>query len=93
METELIVNSRLLADTDDTDFEEVLSKPNVNFFRSDELHVDKDGHNLQTIINRVESGLYQPNIDAIFGFNELVKAHEQMDQNAFAGKVVVKVNE
>ena len=74
------------------DFREALSLPNITFFSSEELHVDKDGKNLQTIIIRIEKGQYQPNIDAIFEFGELVGAHERMDRNEFAGKVVVSVS-
>lgn len=73
-------------------FAKVLEAPHVNFFRSDELHVDKDGQNLQTILNRVSDGSYQPYIDAIYPFEKLVEAHQLMDKNAFAGKVVIEVN-
>ena len=52
------------------------------------LLVEKDGENLKTIITRIEKGQYQPNIDTIFEFGELVGAHERMDRNEFAGKVV-----
>lgn len=74
------------------DFAKVLEAPHVNFFRSDELHVDKDGQNLQTILDRVASGDYQPYIDCIYPFEKLVEAHQMMDKNTFAGKVVIQVD-
>lgn len=73
------------------DFMQAIQHPDTSFFSSEELHVDKDGENLQTIVSRVENGDYQPHIDSIYEFEELVKAHEAMDKNAFAGKVVIKL--
>jgi NADPH:quinone reductase-like Zn-dependent oxidoreductase len=73
------------------DFIEALKDPRIDFYGSDRLHVDKDGKNLQTIIDRVEAGIYKPNIDAIYEFKDLQQAHIKMDNNQFAGKVVIKV--
>ena len=75
------------------DFREVLKDQRITFYGSDKLHVDKDGENLQHIINMVEQGNYQPNIDCIFKFEDLIEAHTKMDKNAFAGKVVINIEE
>lgn len=71
------------------DFRAALQDPRIGFYGSDTLHADKDREKLQTIVDRVEAGVYQPNIDAIYPFEELVEAHKQIDANAFAGKVVI----
>ena len=75
------------------DFQEALKDPRISFFGSDFLHVDKDGDNLQTMIDRVESGHYNPHIDAVYDFEQLVEAHQKMDNNEFNGKVVIKVSD
>ncbi|KXX71364.1 zinc-binding dehydrogenase [Flammeovirga sp. SJP92] len=71
------------------DFQEVLKDEKISFYGSDHLHVDKDGGTLQHIIDQVEQGHYKPNIDAVYSFEELIEAHEKMDKNTFAGKVVI----
>lgn len=73
------------------DFREVLEDKRIGFYGSDKLHVDKDGETLQYIVEQVEKGNYSPNIDAIYPFEDLVEAHRNMDQNAFAGKVVIRL--
>ncbi|MEL6561356.1 MAG: zinc-binding dehydrogenase [Bacteroidota bacterium] len=72
-------------------FAEAMARPRVGFYDSGTISVEKDGEKIQKIIDRVEKGIYHPNIDRVFGFDELVKAHEMMDENAFAGKVVISM--
>lgn len=38
-------------------------------------------------------GSYRAGIDRIIGFGDLVEAHEGMEANAFAGKVVVDLSD
>ncbi|MEL6535876.1 MAG: zinc-binding dehydrogenase [Bacteroidota bacterium] len=73
------------------DFREALEKSAVGYFSSEELHVSKDGTNLQMMVDRMENGQYAPHIDTVYDFEELPAAHAAMDANQFAGKVVVKV--
>ena len=70
-------------------FARALIRSGVSFFSSEKLHVEKDGQNLQTIVERVEEAVYNPCIDAVYDFEDLVEAHKQMEQNAFCGKVVI----
>ena len=70
-------------------FAKAMIKPRVGFYDSGTISVKKDGGNMQEIVRRVEKGIYQPHIDTVFPFEDLPKAHAQMDKNAFAGKVVV----
>lgn len=71
------------------DQQDLFSQENIGYYSSETLNSNKDTKNLQTIITKMERGIYKPCIDAVFGFNELVKAHELMEQNSFAGKVVI----
>ena len=76
--------------TDATDtVAHAFGRDDVNFYASETLDATVDTAVLQTIVERVEAGQYKPNIDTVFAFDDLVSAHEQMEANAFAGKVVV----
>lgn len=44
---------------------------------------------LQRIINQVEAGVYRPNIDRVFRLHDIVAAHQYMESNQAAGKLVV----
>ncbi|MFJ1461169.1 zinc-binding dehydrogenase [Nocardia sp. N2S4-5] len=45
---------------------------------------------LQRIIDEVEAGTYRPNIDQVFGLDDIVAAHRYMEEDRAVGKVVVK---
>ncbi len=74
------------------DQQTIFSKDNISYYSSEELHSDKDTSVLQAVVNNVERGVYNTCIDAVFSFGDVVKAHELMEQNAFAGKVVIDLN-
>ncbi|MEV0720002.1 zinc-binding dehydrogenase, partial [Asanoa sp. NPDC050611] len=44
---------------------------------------------LQRVVRKVEAGLYRPNIDRVFGLDDIVAAHRHMETNQAAGKVVL----
>jgi NADPH:quinone reductase-like Zn-dependent oxidoreductase len=44
---------------------------------------------LQRIVDEVEAGVYQPNLDRVFTLDEIAKAHDYMENNQATGKVVV----
>jgi NADPH:quinone reductase-like Zn-dependent oxidoreductase len=44
---------------------------------------------LQRIVDEVEAGVYRPNIDRVFSLDDIVKAHDYMENNQATGKVVV----
>ena len=44
---------------------------------------------LQRIVDEVEAGAYRPNLDRVFGLDEIVAAHHYMEDNRATGKVVV----
>jgi NADPH2:quinone reductase len=44
---------------------------------------------LQRIVDGVTSGRYRANLDRVFTFDEIVAAHQYMDESRAAGKIVV----
>jgi NADPH:quinone reductase-like Zn-dependent oxidoreductase len=44
---------------------------------------------LQWVIHEVEAGVYRPNIDRVFGLDDIVAAHRYMENNQAIGKLVV----
>jgi NADPH2:quinone reductase len=47
---------------------------------------------LQEMITKAEAGLYQAKPARVFGFEEVVQAHQAMEEGLAAGKMVVAVN-
>jgi NADPH:quinone reductase-like Zn-dependent oxidoreductase len=44
---------------------------------------------LQRVVREVEAGVYRPNVDRVFGLDDIVAAHRYMEDNQAAGKLVV----
>jgi NADPH:quinone reductase-like Zn-dependent oxidoreductase len=44
---------------------------------------------LQRIVHEVEAGVYRPNVDRVFGLDDIVAAHRYMENNQATGKLVV----
>jgi NADPH:quinone reductase-like Zn-dependent oxidoreductase len=44
---------------------------------------------LQRVIHEVEAGVYRPNIDRVFGLDNIVAAHRYMENDQATGKLVV----
>ena len=53
--------------------------------------VSSNGEDMNTIRNLLETGKVKPHISMAFNFNEMGKAHEQLESGRTRGKVVVKV--
>lgn len=66
-----------------------LIRPSVSIYSSETITAVKQGNTLQTIVERVEAGSYRTNIAAVIPFEELPRAHADIDASRFAGKVVV----
>lgn len=67
------------------------SQVKLTLYSSEMLHTDTATPALQEIIDKVELGDYLPNIHHIFPFEELPQAHQMMEANKAAGKLVVLV--
>ncbi|HEY3086929.1 MAG TPA: zinc-binding dehydrogenase [Jatrophihabitantaceae bacterium] len=44
---------------------------------------------LQRVVREVEAGVYRPNLDRVFGLDDIVAAHRYMENNQGTGKLVV----
>jgi NADPH:quinone reductase-like Zn-dependent oxidoreductase len=44
---------------------------------------------LQRVVDQVEAGVYRPNVDRVFGLDEIVDAHRYMESDQAAGKLVL----
>jgi NADPH:quinone reductase-like Zn-dependent oxidoreductase len=74
------------------DFEPVAMIPpgtKLTAFHSDDLKGGAGTTVLQRIVHEVEAGVYRPNVDRIFGLDDIVAAHRYMEDNQATGKVVM----
>jgi NADPH:quinone reductase-like Zn-dependent oxidoreductase len=74
------------------DFEPIAMIPTgtkLTAFHSDNIKGDAGTIVLQRIIHEVEAGVYRPNVDRVFGLDDIVAAHRCMENNEATGKLVV----
>jgi NADPH:quinone reductase-like Zn-dependent oxidoreductase len=78
------------------DFEPIAMIPSgtrFTAFHSDNLKGSAGATVLQRVVDEVEAGVYRPNVDRVFGLDEIVAAHHYMESNEATGKVVVRFDE
>ena len=61
----------------------------VNLTVYDSGQVKMDAEHFQTFINDMEAGKIKINISKVFTLDEIIQAHQYMESNAGAGKIVV----
>ena len=74
------------------DFEPIAMIPSgtrLTAFHSDDFKGSTGTTVLQRIINQVEAGVCRPNIDRVFGLDDIVAAHQYMESSQATGKLVV----
>jgi NADPH:quinone reductase-like Zn-dependent oxidoreductase len=74
------------------EFEPIATIPSgtkLTAFHSDTLKGSAGTTVLQRVVHEVESGLYRPNIDRVFGLDDIVAAHQYMESNQATGKLVM----
>ena len=74
------------------DFEPIAMIPSgtrLTAFHSDTLKGSAGTTALQRVVREVEAGLYRPNVDRIFGLDDIVAAHRYMENNQATGKLVM----
>ena len=74
------------------DFEPIAMIPSgtkLTAFHSDNLKGSAGTAVLQRVVHEVEAGVYRPNLDRVFGLNDIVAAHRYMENNQATGKLVV----
>ena len=58
-------------------------------FHSDTLKGGAGVATLRRVVGEVEGGAYRPNLDRVFGLDDIVAAHRRMESDAASGKLVV----
>jgi NADPH:quinone reductase-like Zn-dependent oxidoreductase len=58
-------------------------------FHSDDFKGSAGATVLQRVVHEVEAGVYRPNIDRVLGLDDIVAAHQYMENNQATGKVVL----
>lgn len=71
--------------------EEVMSLANQKNISVEFLMVQSNGEDMNTLKNLLAEGTIKPHISKTFAFNEMDKAHEQLESGRTIGKVVVIV--
>ncbi|MEL6253377.1 MAG: zinc-binding dehydrogenase [Bacteroidota bacterium] len=63
----------------------------LTIYSSETLHTDYASPVMQTIVDKVASGAFLPNIHEVYPFEKLRDAHYTMENNLAAGKLVIRV--
>jgi NADPH:quinone reductase-like Zn-dependent oxidoreductase len=74
------------------DFEPVAMIPSgtrLTAFHSDNFKGSTGATVLQRVVDQVEAGVYRPNLDRVFGLDDIVAAHRHMEGNQATGKLVI----
>ena len=74
------------------DFEPIAMIPSgtrLTAFHSDNLKGSAGATVLRRVIRQVEAGAYRPNIDRVFGLDDIAAAHRYMEASQAVGKLVV----
>jgi NADPH:quinone reductase-like Zn-dependent oxidoreductase len=74
------------------DFEPIAMIPSgtrLTALHSDDVKGSAGTAVLERVVRNVEAGVYRPNIDRVFGLDDIAAAHRHMEENRAAGKVVV----
>jgi NADPH:quinone reductase-like Zn-dependent oxidoreductase len=74
------------------DFEPIAMIPSgtrLTAFHSDDYKGSAGTTVLQRIVREVKAGLYRPNVDRVYGLDDIVAAHRYMESNQATGKIVV----
>jgi NADPH:quinone reductase-like Zn-dependent oxidoreductase len=58
-------------------------------FHSDDFKGSAGMSVLQRVVHEVEAGVYRPNVDRVFGLDDIARAHRYMENNEATGKLVV----
>jgi NADPH:quinone reductase-like Zn-dependent oxidoreductase len=71
--------------------EDLPSTVRLTTYNSGTTSAERSTAALQSIVDGVADGRYQPNIERVFDLEEIVAAHRFMEENRGSGKLVVRV--
>jgi len=74
------------------DFEPIAMIPSgtrLTAFHSNDARGSTGAAVLERVVRNVENGVYRPNVDRVFGLDDIVAAHRYMEDNRATGKVLM----
>jgi NADPH:quinone reductase-like Zn-dependent oxidoreductase len=74
------------------DFEPIAMIPSgtrLTAFHSDDVKGSAGTTVLQRVVDEVGAGVYRPNVDRVFGLDDIAQAHQYMENDEATGKLVV----
>jgi len=74
------------------DFEPIAMIPSgtrLTAFHSDDAKGSAGAAVLERVVRNVEAGIYRPNVDRVYGLDDVAAAHRYMEDNQATGKVVI----
>jgi NADPH:quinone reductase-like Zn-dependent oxidoreductase len=74
------------------DFEPIAMIPSgarLTAFHSDDAKGSTGAAVLERVVRNVEAGVYRPNVDRVYGLDDVAAAHRYMEDNRATGKVVL----
>ena len=72
--------------------EDIPSTVRLTTYHSGKTSAERSTAALQEILDGVATGAYRPNVERVFPFDEIVMAHQFMEENRGSGKYVVTVD-
>ncbi|MEO0492340.1 MAG: zinc-binding dehydrogenase [Actinomycetota bacterium] len=67
----------------------LMERVDIAFYASESIDTEVETPLLQAVLDGVAAGRFATGIDTVIGFDDLIAAHEGMEANRYAGKVVV----
>jgi NADPH:quinone reductase-like Zn-dependent oxidoreductase len=74
------------------DFEPIAMIPSgtrLTAFHSNDARGSAGAAVLERVVRNVEAGVYRPNVDRVFGLDDVATAHRYMEDNQATGKVLM----
>lgn len=74
------------------DFEPIAMIPSgtrLTAFHSNDARGKAGAAVLERVVRNVETGVYRPNVDRVFGLDDIAEAHRYMEENRATGKVLM----
>lgn len=74
------------------DFEPIAMIPSgtrLTAFHSNDVRGNAGAAVLKRVVRHVETGVYRPNVDRVFGLDDIAAAHQYMEDNQATGKVLM----
>ena len=90
----IVCNTGILGNWKMDEFEPLTAIPStvrLTTYTSENITTSNSGKILQKIIEDIQNDRYNANLDKEFDFDEIVKAHQYMENNLAKGKLVVRV--